>query len=205
VAVEVPSFSVENTTVEETVVIVNRILNENLPASGLKLAIWDKSSLPRGLSKKKQPATVPMPDLTEVTLPLPQRRITLALREFPVLELLKYVSAMSGSGIRGCKLGQRGDTLYLIDSDSALDLATRTYTLPPDMIEDLRAEGPERFLSASGLKFEYEGSFAKVTESGKLRIRSVPEELDLFELNGLQPDPSFLDVLKQRWSALWRR
>jgi len=66
------------------------------------------------------------------------------------------------------------------------------------MFERIRAEA-ETFVSASGAMFEYEGSFAKVTESGKLRIRSVPEELDLFELNGLQPDPSFLDVLKQRW------
>ena len=108
--------------------------------------------------------------------------------------------------IDSCTIGQRRNTLYLLDGDGTFNIVTRTYTVRAEIIERLRIEGPEEFLATTTpMTFVYEGTFAEVTESGKLRIHNVPEELDLFETQGASPDPSFLDLLKQRWSVLWNR
>jgi hypothetical protein len=119
----------------------------------------------------------------------------LALPEGRFYELLQYVRAMSTG--TGGSLGQRGNTLYLLDADGAFEVVTRTYTLAPKSIEVLRSEGPEQFLGKHGVRFDYEGTFAEITSAGKLRICNTQENLDLIGTLGFTPDPSILEMLKR--------
>ena len=170
----VPFFKLHNVNADEDLERLNQLIQQSTQPHPVRLVCWRDTFPPTGFYRPMTARDSDASMESVVSDRINGKAMTLDLPNVSLDSLLHYVEKFLG-----CSIGQKGDTLYLIEGKGAFGpFVVHEYTVPPSYFTTASGTrtSPEEFLRSNGVRF-YEGAKAEILSNGHLRVRNLNHEI----------------------------